>query len=101
MDFLYLDPFPIKFLYLWLSLLYPSVSVAIISLASQRHIYSITETLLGNTNLRLKLIGFKLSGPIYMQISISTKGNGNLVKLSGVGFELLNWVILQLWLSLQ
>ena len=37
-----------------------------------------------------------------MQISISTKGKGNnWVELSRVGFELLNWVILQLCLSLQ
>ena len=37
-----------------------------------------------------------------MQISISTKGNGNLGQvIRGWVFELLNWVILQLWLSLQ
>ena len=41
--------------------LHIGVSVASFSLASQRHIYSITllpQTFLGNMSLRLKLIGF-------------------------------------------
>ena len=34
-------------------------------------------------------------------MQISPRGMVICVELSGVGFELLNWVILQLWLSLQ
>ena len=51
------------------------VSVVSLSLASQRHIYSITlltQTLWGNTNQ----VKVRVKGSTYVQIS--TKGNGNL-----------------------